>query len=106
MLQSRGRNRVHVQGKPRQPARIIKVVKETHALATRILDNCSSARDIAAQCETLSKHALGYLASIVLNFLSSVFIRAALEEIGHREPKFIAAFGQAMAVLDAASTDN
>jgi hypothetical protein len=37
---------------------------------------------------------------------SALDIRAALEEIGHREPKFIAAFGQAMAVLDAASTDN
>jgi hypothetical protein len=39
-----------VQGKPRQPAGIIKVVKETltDASATRILDNCSSARDIAA----------------------------------------------------------
>jgi hypothetical protein len=75
MLQEQGRNRVHVQGKPRQPAGIVKVVKETRtdALATRILDNCSSARDIAAHCETLSKHALGYLASIVLNFLSSVF---------------------------------
>ena len=33
-------------------------------------------------------------------------VRSTLEELGHRDPKFIAALGQAMAVLEAMAVSN